>query len=217
MILSMNADENNAPVPDNGKGVQRPDDDGTNEGPTGESRRRRETRPGRTLLRGARLLPIATVAVWIATIFVPVLDSGNTYGPRITITSLGDAPLYTGELNPGLVAIWILIVVIALLPWLFGHSQWWSAAVIVIGIVILLSLVVAVIDPPLLMWDGQTAEGMPTGGMEVARPDIGFVLWIIGSLALVAAGVCGWVGGRRMKKHSDQACRPVREGRGSQL
>lgn len=100
--------------------------------------------------------------------------------------------------RPGL---WVLIVIIALLPWLFGLSQWWSATAILVGVVILVGLVAVVIDPPLLMWDGQTEDGMPTGGMVVAGPDFGFVLWIIGSLALVAAGVCSWIGGQRTKKH----------------
>lgn len=144
-----------------------------------------------------------TVAAWIITIFVPVLDSGNAEGPSITITSLGGAPLDSAELNPGFIAIWILLIVFALLPWLFGHSQWWSATAILIGVGILLGLIAAVINPPSLMWDGQTDDGMPTGGMEVALPDYGFVLWIIGSQALVAAGVCGWIGGQRLKEHGE--------------
>lgn len=103
------------------------------------------------------------------------------------------------ELELGYIALWFLIVTLAVLPWIFGHSQWWSAAAILVGTVILLGLIVVAINPPYLMWDGQTAEGMPTGGMEVARPDVGFVLRIIGSQALVAAGVCGWIGAQRLK------------------
>lgn len=76
-----------------------------------------------------------------------------------------------------------------LLPWLFGHSQTWSSAAI---------------DPPFLMWDGQTDDAMPTGGMEVGLPDFGFVLWAIGSLARIAADICGWIDGQR-HKHRAQA------------
>lgn len=199
MILSMNADDNNAPGPDADRRVQKSEDGGSDEVPAAGSLRRRETRPGRSLLQAARLLPLATVAVWIATIFVPILDSGGTEGLGITITSLGEAPLGTRGTDPGLVAIWILIVIIALLPWLFGHSHWWSAAAILIGDVILFGLVAVAITPPSLIWDGQTAEGVPTGGMEIARPDFGFVLWIIGSLALIVAGICGWIGVQRLK------------------
>lgn len=189
MILSMNAD-NNAHVPDKGDTAGVPAED---------SQPRRVARPSRALFRAARLLPLVTVAAWIITIFVPVLDSGNDEGPRITITSLGGAPLDPAELNPGFIAIWILIVIFAVLPWLFGHSRWWSATAILIGFVILLGLITVVIEPPFLMWDGQTDDGMPTGGMEVARPEFGFVLWVIGSQALVAAGACGWIGGQRLK------------------
>lgn len=51
MILSMNADDNNAPVPDNDNNVQIPDDGGTPDLSSADSLRRRETRPGRSLLR----------------------------------------------------------------------------------------------------------------------------------------------------------------------
>lgn len=201
MILSMNADENNEPVPDKDNNARHPDRSGAADVAGADSQSRHAVRPSGALLRAERLLPLVTVAAWIITIFVPVLDSGNDEGPRITITSLGGAPLDSAELHPGFIGIWFLIVVFALLPWLFGHSQWWSATAILIGVGILLGLIVAVINPPFLMWDGQTDDGMPTGGMEVALPDYGFVLWIIGSQALGAAGVCGWIGRQRQKKH----------------
>lgn len=202
MILSMDADRSNAHGPD---GCSSGNRDRIADVPAEDSPPRERERSSRTLLQIARLLPLGTVATWIVTIFVPVLDSGNAEGPRITITSLGGAPLDPAELNPGFIAIWFLIVIFALLPWLFGHSQWWSAAAILIGVVILLGLASAVINPPFLMWDGQTDAGMPTGGMEVALPDFGFVLWIIGSQALIAAGICGWIGGQRLK-HRAQTC-----------
>ena len=136
MILSMNADENDAHLPDNGGNA-----DATAE----DSPPRQRTRQGRALLRTA-----------------------------------------------------------CLLPWLFGRSQWWSSAASLIGVVILLGLVVVAIDPPFLMRDGQTDDGMPTGGVKVALPDFGFVLWAIGSLALIAAGICGWIDGQR-HRHRAQA------------
>lgn len=155
---------------------------------------------GKELLRAARILPLATVAAGIVTIFVPVLDSGNADGPSIRITSLGYSPLDPTNLNPGMTSVWVLILTLTVLPWLFRASQWWSVAAILTGVGILVSLAFAVIEPPIMMWDGQTADGMPTGGMEVARPAAGFAVCTTGSLALVAAGVCGWVGGRRLKR-----------------
>lgn len=155
---------------------------------------------GKELLRAARILPLATVAAGIVTIFMPVLDSGNAEGPSIRITSLGYSPLDPTDLDPGMISVWVLTLTLAVLPWLFRASQWWSVAVILVGLVLLMSLATAVIEPPIMMWDGQTEDGRPTGGMEVARPAAGFAVCTIGSLALVAAGVCGWVGGRRLKR-----------------
>lgn len=158
----------------------------------------RETRglEGR-LIRAARILPLATVAAWIVTIFVPVLDTGNVDGPRMRITSLGYSPVDPTDLDPGMVSVWVLILASAVLPWLVGAPRWWSVATLLIGVTVLMGLAAAVIDPPIMMWDGQTDDGMPTGGMEVARPAMGFVLAAVGSLALVAAGICGWTGRRR--------------------
>lgn len=160
---------------------------------------RRGPRPGPNLLRAARFLPLVTVAAWIITIFVPILDSGNDDGPRIRITSVGETPLDPEYLSPGFIAIWLLIVSFAILPWLFGVERWWSGSAIVLGALLLLVLAAAVINPPSLLWDGQTDDGMPTGGMEVALPDFGFALCLIGSQALGAAGFCGWIGSRRRR------------------
>lgn len=196
MIRSMNTDESTARGPD---GDSSDHGDRNADVPAEGLRPGHGARPSWDLFRAARLLPLVTVAAWIITIFVPILDSGNADGPRITITSLGDSPLDPEYLNPGFIAIWVLIVVFALLPWLFGAEQWWSAAAILFGVVILLGLAAAVINPPFLMWDGQTDDGMPTGGMEVVRPDFGFVLCAIGGFALGASGFCGWIGGQRLK------------------
>lgn len=180
MILSMNADEIYAHGPDRCSSGNR-------------------DRRSRALLRIARLLPLATVAAWIVTTFVPILDSGDSDGPRIRITSLGYSPLDPTDLDPGMVAVLVLILASAVLPWLVGASRWWSVAAFLIGVAVLMGLAAAVIDPPTMMWDGQTDKGMPAGGLEVARPTMGFVVCAIGSLALVAAGICGWIGRQRLK------------------
>lgn len=112
---------------------------------------------------------------------------------------MGETPLDPEYLSPGFIAVWLLIVGFPIMPWLFGHSQWWAGGAIVVGALLLLVLAAAAINPPSLLWDGQTDDGLPTGGMEVARPDFGFALCLIGSQALNAAGVCGWTGGQRRK------------------
>lgn len=53
-------------------------DDGSSHGPSDPTAR---------LRRIAALLPLVTVAAWVITIFVPILDSGNNDGPRITATT----------------------------------------------------------------------------------------------------------------------------------
>lgn len=158
------------------------------------------TGSGVELLRAARILPLATIVAWTITIFVPVLDSGNDDGPRIRITSLGSSPLDPANLDPGMITIWVVILAIVILPWLLGASQLWSGAAILFGIVLLAGLASAAFEPPTMVWDGQTGDGMPTGGMETGRPAAGFVICTIGALALVAAGVCGWEAGRRLKR-----------------
>lgn len=162
-------------------------DDGSSHGPSDRTMR---------LHRIATLLPLATVVAWVATIFVPVLDSGNDDGPRIRITSLGETPFDQETAVPGFFAAWLLVVVFSILPLVFGISRWWSGAAMVIAALLIIVLVFAALNPPSLLWDGQTADGMPTGGMEVALPDFGFFICLVGALALGAAGSAGSSAGR---------------------
>jgi hypothetical protein len=142
--------------------------------------------------RIATLLPLVTVAAWVITIFVPILDSGNDDGPRIRITSMGENPFDPATAVPGFFAVWLLVVVFSILPLLFGISRWWSGAAMIIAAILIIVLVFTALNPPSLIWDGQIAEGMPTGGMEVALPDFGFVVGLVGASALGAAGITGW-------------------------
>lgn len=150
------------------------------------------------LLLAARLLPLATVVAWIITIVVPIIDSntsdgGNEEGPSPTITSMGHSPVLLEYLDHEAISIWIGILTLAILPWLVGSSKWWSAAAVLFGAALLWMLSSYLITPPIMMWDGQTEDGTPTGGMEVGRPAPGFAVYTIGALALTAAGICGWI------------------------
>ncbi|WP_413336459.1 hypothetical protein ACH82I_07090 [Brevibacterium sp. GP-SGM9] len=142
----------------------------------------------------AQVLPLVTVAAWIITIFVPVLDSRTSTGPGIVITSLGDADS-GGRVteNPGFAALWLIILAIAALAWVFRAPKWWSGVAIIVAALLLICLMYLVIEPPFLMWDGQTPGGRPTGGMEVAYPGPGFIFWILGVGALGTAGFCGLI------------------------
>lgn len=146
----------------------------------------------RKLQRWARLLPFTAVAMWIVTIFVPVVDSFNDDGPRIRVTSLGKWTFDDGgDVDLFFLIIWALVVAIAALGPAFAPARWWGVTAVIIAALIVLVLVSFLVSPPLLMWDGQLPDGTPTGGMEVGRPSIGFGLWPIGAAALVAAGSCG--------------------------
>lgn len=162
---------------------------------------RRTTARGRSLNLAARVLPLGSVACWVITAFVPVLDSGGNGSMRIRVTSLGFSPIDMNDLNPGYLALWIIILTCAFTAWLLSASKWWSIAAIVLGTVLGLHLLQMVADPPILMWDGQTANGMLTGGMEVAYPAAGFGLWVLGSILFVAAGICGLVAEAQKNRH----------------
>lgn len=157
------------------------------------STRTTTTRLGRRLNVVARVLPIATAACWAITIVVPVLDSGEPDSMRIRVTSLGRSPIDMNDLDEAYLLLWAVVLIVAVTAWLLEASKWWSVAAIAIGTVLCLRLLQMVVDPPYLVWDGQTSSGMPTGGMEVAYPALGFGLWVFGSLCFIAAGVCGLV------------------------
>lgn len=148
---------------------------------------------GHGLRRAAQVLPLGAVACWVITIFVPVLDSGEPDSLRIRITSLGFSPIDMNDLDEMYLVLWVVILAGAVTAWLSRASKWWSVAAIVLGTVLSLRLLQMVVDPPYLLWDGQTAGGVPTGGMEIAYPAAGFGFWIVGSLCFFAAGVCGLI------------------------
>lgn len=154
---------------------------------------RRASERGRGLHLLARLLPLVAVICWVITIFVPVLDSGEPASLRIRVTSLGFSPIDMNDLDEVYLVLWIVIVTGAVTAWLFGASKWWSIAAIILGAVLSLRLLQMVVDPPYMLWDGQTADGVPTGGMMIAYPAAGFAFWVLGSLAFFAAGICGLV------------------------
>jgi hypothetical protein len=148
---------------------------------------------GRRLGITAQALPLIAVACWVITIFVPVLDSGEPDSLRIRVTSLGRSPIDMNDLDEIYLLLWVVILAGAVTAWLLHASKWWSVAAIVLGTALGLRLLQMVVDPPYLVWDGQTADGMPTGGMEIAYPAAGFVFWVIGSLCYFAAGICGLI------------------------
>lgn len=170
---------------------------------------------GRGLNLAARALPLGAVACWVITIVVPVLDSGEPDSLRIRITSLGFSPIDMNDLDEIYLVLWIVILTGAVSAWLMKASKGWSAAAIVLGTVLGLRLLQMVVDPPYLLWDGQTTDGVPTGGMEIAYPAAGFGFWVLGSLCFFAAGICGLVAEtRRTRARRDRIRRCMRKSRG---
>ena len=157
----------------------------------------------RKLQQWARWLPFVAVAMWIATIFIPVVDSFNDDGPRIRLTSLGDWTFDDGgEVLPPFIFLWALMVAIAALGLGFASDLWWNVTAVLIAALIVFILVGIVLSPPVTLWDGQLPDGTPTGGMEVGRPSFGFGLWLIGAASLAAAGVCGFAAKAQRPRHT---------------
>ena len=146
----------------------------------------------RRLRRLARFLPLITLTAWGITLFIPVIDSFNDSGPRIIMTSLGDWSLdSTTPPDTFYLVLWALIITIAVLGLFFPSARWWAAAAMLIGALIVVLLIGLVLEPPLLMWDGQLPDGTPTGGMEIGCPSVGYGLWVVGAAALISAGISG--------------------------
>lgn len=172
---------------------------------------RQATRPPEKIIRRrqrklqqlARLLPFIAVTMWIATIFIPVVDSFNGVGPRIRLTSLGDLTFDDGgEMLPPFILLWAIVVGFAALGLGFAADQWWNVAAVLIAALIVLIFVAILLNPPTIMWDGQLPDGTPIGGMEVGRPSFGFGLWLIGAASLAAAGICGFAANAQRPRHT---------------
>lgn len=150
----------------------------------------------------ARILPLLTLAAWVVTIWVPILDSASNSlhtgeSMRIVITSLGRSPFEPNEAEPQFVIIWGCLLACVSTAWLVDGLRLWSWATAGFGSVMLIFLAGEIADPRIIMWDGRDSEGQWIGGMEVASPAPGAALWTIGGVALIAAGICGLIGERR--------------------
>ena len=157
----------------------------------------------RRLVRLARWLPFIAVAMWVATIFVPVVDSFNGDGPRVRMTSLGEWTVDDGgEVLPLFILFWAFLVGFAALGLGFSSDQWWNVTAVVMAALIVFILVAILLNPPTIMWDGQLPDGTPTGGMEVGRPSFGFGLWLIGAASLATAGICGFAAKAQRPRHT---------------
>lgn len=146
------------------------------------------------LTRIARALPLITVTSWALTLFVPVLDSGNTRGPRIVVSSLGGEPLALVDAQGPFVVAWVLVIGSAASAWVSRSLTGWSVVVMLVAVALTMFLSSMLLDPPRLIWDGVDDQGRPTGGYEVAGPTVGTLIWAAGIAALFAAGVCGLAG-----------------------
>lgn len=154
------------------------------------------------LRRTARILPLLALAAWVVTIWVPVLDSASNSlhsgdSMRIVVTSLGHLPYEAAEIDFEFVIIWSCLLTCVISVWLCDGLRLWSWGTSGLGIAVLVFLSSEIADPPTIIWDGQDSSGRSVGGMEVATPALGAVLWTIGGIALIAAGICGLIGERR--------------------
>lgn len=148
-----------------------------------------------------RLLPLVTVVAWAAMLWVPIVDSGGDGATvDIVITSLGGDVFDVESARPAFLLIWIGVLTAAVTVWLVRSFVIWSTAVTVLGILAVVRLVTLLGDPPRIMWDGTTDDGRRAFAEVIAEPAPGALLWTGGSLCLIAAGICGFIGQRRKNR-----------------
>lgn len=144
-----------------------------------------------------RLLPLVTVVAWVITLFVPVFNSGNSFGPRIVMNSLGTDLQFLDDPWPTFVATWVAILGCAVSVWFLRGFRVWSIVAMLVVAAIIVFVVLLLANPPALIWDGIDAQGRPTGGYEEAGLGAGMLVWGVGLVALLTAGVCGLLGSKR--------------------
>ena len=139
----------------------------------------------------ARLLPLITVAAWTATLALPILDSGESKGPRIMVSSTGGYPFDLTEAQPIFLVAWIAVLGCAATVWMLRSLTWWSVVAMSVALLLGALLIMTLANPPSLVWDGVGGQGYPTGGNAIAKPMAGALVWVMGIGALFAAGVFG--------------------------
>lgn len=149
------------------------------------------------MTRIARFLPVLTVLAWVITLALPILDSGNTRGPKIVVSSLGGAPFDLSDANPIFIVAGAAVVGCAASVWLFRSLTWWSITAILVVVLLGTMLLGMILEPPSVIWDGVDPQCRPTGGYEVGEPAAGAWVWAMGIVALFTAGICGLIGRAR--------------------
>ena len=127
----------------------------------------------RKLQQWARWLPFVAVAMWIATIFIPVVDSFTSVGPRIRFTSLGDLTFDDGgEMLPPFILLWAIVVGFTALGLGFAADQWWNVAAVLIAALIVLIFVAILLPSTVIGTDScpmaHRPEGWKSGGRRSA-------------------------------------------------
>lgn len=165
-----------------------------------------------------RLLPLVTVAAWVAMLWVPIADSGDDGVPvGIVITSLGGDVFDFASARPAFLLIWIGVLTAAVTVWLVRSLVIWSSAVAVVGALAVARLVTLLGDPPRIMWDGTADDGSRAFAEVIAEPAPGALLWVAGSLCLIAAGICGLAEQRRRdRRRLNRHNRPTVDSSGDQ-
>ncbi|MDN5908954.1 MAG: hypothetical protein L0H76_05075 [Brevibacterium sp.] len=146
----------------------------------------------------ARLLPLVSVAAWVAMIWVPIMASRTSGEGSVILTSLGRHPIRIGDLGPDVLLPWAAVLICAAIVWIMDPPTWWSVVVILIGVGLFVMLQMILIDPPTAYFSSEDSEGEPFGATIIGRPAAGASYWILGSGALVLAGILGCIRDRRM-------------------
>lgn len=163
--------------------------------------------------RAARLLALVSVVAWGVMIWVPIFDSGTRGSDSVVVTSLGRLPIGTDDFNLGVLLPWVGILFGAAVVWLVDPpTRRWSAVVIVIGVALFVMLQLILMDPPtyfrIVILDppptpskGEDSAEEDHGVTIIGRPAAGVSYWILGSGALMMAGILGFFGARPRFNH----------------
>lgn len=156
--------------------------------------------------RASRFLPLVSVTAWVSMIWVPVFDNRASAESSVTMTSLGRLPLSFSNIGPDVFLLWAAVLLCAAIAWLIDPPLWWSMIVILIGLGLFVMLESNLIDPPNARFLVTDSSGVRRGVTLIGFPDAGVSYWVVGSGALVIAGIAGLLS----DTHQDAAKPPVR-------
>lgn len=149
-----------------------------------------ELRGIRRRAAAARICHLLALGSYLAAAFVPVLASqGDGYGLQLRYSTLGDMQDEV-FLDPRFAVLWACVLGCTATALAAPRARAWGVVSLVVASVLILWWGAFAGDPPTLLWDGQDADGMWIGGMEVAEPSVGALLVTASAILFATGGIC---------------------------